>query len=303
MLAALDLKTGKILWQRWIDSDVMSAPVAVDKELYVTSFAGIVYKFNQDDGKILSAVRSRADLGPGRGRQERLLHRSGPTTARARPRRRLPASIAPSGQPQFAGESRRRPLYLDAQVQAESDAEGAGDEARRGQRLRRRCPGAGQPPGRAEQHRPGQRLHHAGLPGLAAALNLGGRNFNCMGDEVVCTDPTTGKTLWKLKLEGDLKKEGGFLAAPPAAAGGQLFLATLKGDVLQMDPAEGKVVKTLQGRLPDRASSRPSRAAGSTSARRTARSSASTPATASSPAGRAGAATRATPAWDRPKEK
>ncbi len=39
-LAAFDLKTGKILWQRWIDSDVMSAPVAVDKELYVTSFAG-----------------------------------------------------------------------------------------------------------------------------------------------------------------------------------------------------------------------------------------------------------------------
>ena len=27
---------------------------------------------------------------------------------------------------------------------------------------------------------------------------------------------------WSVKLEGDLKKEGGFLASPPAAAGGQL---------------------------------------------------------------------------------
>ena len=31
VLACFELKTGKILWQRWIDSDVMSAPVAVRK--------------------------------------------------------------------------------------------------------------------------------------------------------------------------------------------------------------------------------------------------------------------------------
>src|SRR5262249_20029483 len=35
-----------------------------------------------------------------------------------------------------------------------------------------------------------------------------GKNFNCMGDECVCTDPASGKELWKFKLEGDLKKEG-----------------------------------------------------------------------------------------------
>src|SRR5205823_6896946 len=64
VLAAFDLKTGKILWQRWIDSDVMSAPVAVEKELYATSFAGIVYKFNQEDGKLLSAVKSQATSAP-----------------------------------------------------------------------------------------------------------------------------------------------------------------------------------------------------------------------------------------------
>jgi outer membrane protein assembly factor BamB len=77
-------------------------------------------------------------------------------------------------------------------------------------------------------------------------LNLGGWNYNCMGDEVVCTDPKTGKDLWSHKLTGDLKKEGGALAAPPAAAGGMLFLVTLQGDVLQMDPKEGKVLKTYK---------------------------------------------------------
>jgi outer membrane protein assembly factor BamB len=83
-------------------------------------------------------------------------------------------------------------------------------------------------------------------------LSMNGRNYNCMGDEVVCTDPETGKELWKHKLEGDLTKQGGFLAAPPAAAGGQVFLATLHGEVLQLDPAAGKVARTYKLASPTR---------------------------------------------------
>ena len=64
VLGAFDLRTGKVLWQRWIDGDVMSAPVAAGKELYVTSFAGTVYKFDQSSGKILSAERARATSAP-----------------------------------------------------------------------------------------------------------------------------------------------------------------------------------------------------------------------------------------------
>ena len=60
VLVALELKTGKILWQRWIESDVMSAPVATEKELFFSTFGGVVYKLNQKDGAILSAVRTRA---------------------------------------------------------------------------------------------------------------------------------------------------------------------------------------------------------------------------------------------------
>src|SRR5262249_42486886 len=64
VFACLELKTGKILWQRWIDSDVMSASVAVGDEVYVTSFAGTVYKFKQEDGLIVSAHKSRATSAP-----------------------------------------------------------------------------------------------------------------------------------------------------------------------------------------------------------------------------------------------
>ena len=72
-------------------------------------------------------------------------------------------------------------------------------------------------------------------------VNAGKLNFNCMGDQVLCTDPVSGKVAWSLKLEGDIQKEGGYLAAPPAAAGGQIFLATLKGEVLQLEPTKGTV--------------------------------------------------------------
>ena len=77
-------------------------------------------------------------------------------------------------------------------------------------------------------------------------VHFDGRNFNCMGDELICTSADTGTTQWSVKLKGDLEKEGGFLGSPPAAAGGQLFLATLGGEVLQVEPLSGKVIKNYQ---------------------------------------------------------
>jgi outer membrane protein assembly factor BamB len=65
-----------------------------------------------------------------------------------------------------------------------------------------------------------------------------------MGDEIVCVDPANGQKRWSMKLQGDLEKQGGFLGSPPAAAGGDVFLATLKGEVLQVDPSSGKLRKT-----------------------------------------------------------
>lgn len=64
VLACFDLKTGKLVWQNWIDSDVMSAPVAQGKELHVATLAGNLYRFGQADGQILSAKKSRATSSP-----------------------------------------------------------------------------------------------------------------------------------------------------------------------------------------------------------------------------------------------
>jgi outer membrane protein assembly factor BamB len=68
-----------------------------------------------------------------------------------------------------------------------------------------------------------------------------GRNYNCMGDELLCSSAANGAGLWSLKLSGDLKELGGHLAAPPVWHGGDLFVATVVGDVLQIDAARGTI--------------------------------------------------------------
>jgi outer membrane protein assembly factor BamB len=67
-----------------------------------------------------------------------------------------------------------------------------------------------------------------------------------MGDTLLCTSAKTGQPHWSIKLKGDLKKEGGYLAAPPVAAGNSLFVATLAGQVLQLDPQHGGTKKTYE---------------------------------------------------------
>jgi len=72
-------------------------------------------------------------------------------------------------------------------------------------------------------------------------VNVGERNFNCMGDELVCSSTATGARLWKLNLEGDAKKLGGHLGAPPVVAEGDLFVALVIGDVIRVDMRTGMV--------------------------------------------------------------
>lgn len=238
VLAAFDLKTGKLLWQRWIDSDVMSAPVAVEKDLYVTSFAGIVYRLNQEDGKLLSAMKSRATSAPvvvG----DKLFHTRRDDDGKGKPAEAVAGGARQTLKEEFTGE-KKDARYLDDKVQDRSalKMQAKGLDASNG---------FGDTPAAANAPAASFNIGQSNVSSMQAfqgsrILNYRDNNFNCMGDELICTDPANGKRRWAVKLEGDLAKEGGFLASPPAAAGGQLFLTTLKGEVLQVNPDNGKVL-------------------------------------------------------------
>lgn len=237
VLIALELKTGKILWQRWIESDVMSAPVAVDDDLYVTTFAGVVYKFRQKDGAVLSARKSRATsapviVGPNIYLTRRADNGKGPAAE-------CVAGLDRGGQAKFNGAAKEA-HYLDANVQRLSKQKAAGMQLDAANGF------AGGAPGQANPLAAAMNVGQDNVSTMQAfqgsrMLHFAGKNFNCMGDEVVSTDPTTGKQLWSKKIAGDLKGEGGALAAPPVLAGGHLFIATLSGEIWQMEAGKGEI--------------------------------------------------------------
>lgn len=245
VLAAFDLKTGKVLWQRWIDSDVMSAPVAVDNELYATSFGGTVYKLNQENGSILSALKSRATSAPVVVGNNVYLTKRADDGKNGRVEESL-ASVTRANGTQVFETGKKEAVYLDGNTQQRSAQKETATKLDAGNGF-----AGGAAPAAANAQ---AALGNIGLDNVCTIqafqgsriLHLNNRNINCMGDEVICTDPVTGKEQWKIKLKGDLKKDGGALAAPPAAAGGQLFVVTLNGEIQQIDPVRGEKMKSYQ---------------------------------------------------------
>ncbi len=250
VFVALELKTGKILWQKWIDSDVMSAPVAVDDEVYATSFAGTVYKFKQKAGDIISVHRSRATSAPvivgknvywtqraDKGKDEKCAEEI--------------AGLDREKTTQTFAAAKRIAEYLDGSVQDKSAFKAAGLmlDAKNG--FAGGAPAAANPTAAYKNIGQANVCTMQGFQG-SRILNYRNANYNCMGDELINTDPKDGKLRWKVKINGDLAKQGGHLAAPPAAAGGQLFLATVQGDILQVDPEKGTTTKTYKVGAPIR---------------------------------------------------
>ena len=239
VLACLDLKTGKILWQRWIDADVISAPVAVGNELFVATHRGTLYKLTQADGKILSAKQSQATSSPTvvgedifytkRTEKEDGTRLEGIATQD----RRLSAL---KGLVQT-----RTALNIDPKVQKAADLAGKAAQLDQGNGF------GGAFGGEVDLAAAARNLGQGNVSSLQAyqgarILSCPNSNIACLGGHaLVCTNPRTGEKRWEIKLEGDLRKEGGSLAAPPVAAGGQIFLSTLKGDVLRLDPKTGKL--------------------------------------------------------------
>src|SRR5579859_7716045 len=64
VLLAVDLKTGRHLWEQEITGDVISAPVVSGDTVYFTCFDGTSFALNADDGKILWKKMESATSAP-----------------------------------------------------------------------------------------------------------------------------------------------------------------------------------------------------------------------------------------------
>ena len=242
VLACLDLKTGKILWQKWIDSDVMTSPVCVDHEVYITTFAGTVMRFQQKSGKILSAKKERATSAPVVVGDDVLFSQRADKADEDGPvREALAFNDRQKGTVKFSVNPKVA-KHIDNKVQENTEHNAKGQQLDAGNGFGGGAPAAANPTAAWGNIGYGSVSTMQSFQGSRGCV-FGHMTLTCPGDEIICNDNGSGKVKWKVKLEGDIEKVGGFLAAPPAAAGKHVFVSTLDGHVLQLDPEKGKLVK------------------------------------------------------------
>lgn len=57
--ACFDLKTGDIIWQKWLNHDCISAPVISGTQVFYSTLSGALYRFNGSSGEVMN----KYDLG------------------------------------------------------------------------------------------------------------------------------------------------------------------------------------------------------------------------------------------------
>ena len=242
-LAAFDLKTGTLQWQLWLDSDVMSAPVAASEFVYVTTFNGTVIKVEQATGKVRYAMKAKATSAPvvlfaSDGVEQMYYTRRGVADSPTAPAAEM-VIRADHNEPQTKWNSAPKPApYIDRKAQETStyNKTSKSQDANNGF-------GDGAPASAAA----GYAYDNVGINSVSSmqgfqgsrVVHLADKSVNTMGDEVVATDNETGAIVWKYKVAGDAA-QGGFLGTAPLAAGNHILFGTLKGEVVRLDPKSGR---------------------------------------------------------------
>ena len=248
VLAAFDLRTGKVQWQKWLDSDVMSSPVAAGEFVYVSTFGGTLMKLEQATGKIRYALKARATSAPvvefKKGRESMVFTRRGDKEHGAA-QEMIVGTVDNDPQTKFKSEAKPAE-YLDSSVQARADytKQGKANDAANG--FSGGAPAAAAPAASLANIGKGS-VHTMQAHQGSRVLAIPGadKNVNTMGDEVIATNADTGKTMWSHKIKGNMAQTGGALGTAPLYAGGSVLFATLAGEVVALDPQSGKVRKTF----------------------------------------------------------
>ncbi|MEM6764994.1 MAG: PQQ-binding-like beta-propeller repeat protein [Bacteroidota bacterium] len=243
VLIAMELETGNILWQKWIDGDIMSSPVIVDNELYCTTFPGTLYKLDAKTGAFLSAKASRATSAP------TVIEDGLFMTQRSDNGEEDVKELIGIYSRQTAGLSRgyyqKAAPYLDEKIQNESTLKELSAAYDAGNGF------AAGAPASAGTQKASANIGQSNVSSLQSfhgsrILHHNGKNYATMGDELVCSSPEKGDVIWKKKLSGDLTTSGGYLGTPPLIVNGKLIIATLEGKVLVYQAETGKTLEEYE---------------------------------------------------------
>ncbi len=240
VLAAFNLKTGEILWQRWIDGDIMSAPVADGGKIYVTTFAGTLYTFAQSDGELISVNAMRATSAP-------VITEDGIYVSKRADGKgeRVAEELARFQQNSYVADkkyNKKYAPYLDKNVQLGSQMKSESMEMDAGNGF------TGGAPASSGWQKANDVVGQSNVSSLQSfqgsrSLHYMDKNYSTMGNELICTDPESGKKVWNITLEGQTEVSGGFMGTPPLEAGGYIVIATYNGTIMVLDAKTGATVK------------------------------------------------------------
>ncbi|MFN8396076.1 MAG: PQQ-binding-like beta-propeller repeat protein [Bacteroidia bacterium] len=232
VLLALDARNGKVRWRRWLDEEVMGTPVVVGKDLYLTTFAGTVYRIDKADGGIQAASPILATSLPSVVNHRVVVTRR--INANHNAQEAIVELDAQSLQLKRTFIKQDAPYLIDNAAQAtasESDTTGL-----LGFIMESAPKGAKNPTGlqgwSARQHFLGSSVCTDGKLG-----------FSSMGNKLVCLDLKTGKLLWEKPLKGKTSQYGKHGGTMPILAGPYVALSSTSGQVMLIDKASGNVVK------------------------------------------------------------
>ena len=204
VIGAFDMQTGKAVWKRWLDADVMSSPVAAGGFVYLTTFAGTVMKIDQKTGDIRYAINMRATSAPVvsfEGGKEALY-----ITRRVeeRPDETKEAIVrADLGETRltFRSHSKMAP-YLDGTVQKKTGYAKAAqiDDSENVFSSVPAAANAGVASGTVGVASVSTMQRFQG----SRVLLAGNLVISTMGDEVIAVDRESGETKWRQALSGDI---------------------------------------------------------------------------------------------------
>lgn len=235
-LAAFELTTGKERWQRELNADVISAPVAVGGSVYVSTLDGTVHRVDAESGEVHWSAPHRATSAPWihRGRiymslREEVQDKGETFTAEGFDT----ATIHQGRRSAPRASSRRRAEYLKYKA-ASAKIYGAHDAA----------VGFGSPPASAKLE---MAAAHLGTGHVASVWSYQGSRPEVFDDGAFCVQDDvvqrlelgTKKPLWRSRIETEEEQHYGRTLSPPAVSESRLYLTSSLGDLIVLDRETG----------------------------------------------------------------
>ena len=240
VLISFELKTGKILWQKWIDGDIMSAPVLQNGKLIFSTFTGSLYQVQPKSGDFISAKQIRATSAPILiGNKTLISLRADKEGERAQ------ESIATiNNYGRFINKTKAKNApYIDYNVQDNSELKEISINMDSGNGF------VGGAPASSGAFYAKSNVGQSNVSSLQSfqgsrTLNYKENNYTTQGNKLICSNAKNSDDIWSLKINGDMHAKGGFMATPPLEVNGRIIIATIDGKIFIINSETGEKEKT-----------------------------------------------------------